>query len=762
MKIKQNLIIFVFLISLLGIFYVSTVNFSDFSIVHDSNDNLRMRINPHETNITFDDWDAIPNVTEWNDGTWDPINTTTPNEIIYGDKFNITLFWYDVNITGNKNESGCSFGSYNLTAVIQPIWGATEVNLLGAYTMFNMYVITGSDPDYKGLYVIEFDTEYFMLNYPFNDIVNGGPLGDGTYNLTVRFWLTGGAFDPEYELAIANVTIKILPVPTGIATEQYTMEGIILPKTANGCVTTFGTTSPDPLYYVTEFNFTDNHRKIPISTTGVFSSMVKAYFENYSSGVPNGVLVPWIPIYFDKGTGAYKLNIFTDTQWVLNNEWIPFNSSGYKNINITIEIAKPNYNNATCQMLIAFRRHDTRIAYYNDSFGSGAVEIPFTNETIGYGCNKTIYFRYLDEDYQMTESERYIEWSSVVSNWTFDWGHIEEIPTDRGWYRMLIDVNTNYNVGVHHFTINFTDTFGYRENASITWNVTIISPPGPTLESLPASNISTTIFLNWTALSWPDYYLLFRDTEPIMDLNNATLIYNTTLTSYLDQFLYSSDMYYYAVIGSNNTLNLNTTISNFDPISLIYPSPPNISATLPFNTATGTVFLTWTSVSWAEFYMLFRSTSEITTLSCSSDYLLSTLSVMNIGNTVHTNFTDSLTVHGTYYYVLIAVNATAGVNSSIVQLGSITFLASSPPLDPLTGAMILIILLCIVGGVVSSVFVLHKKGYLQKKKPREEILGKKNQPLQKGKINQEQKLVKANGNSINDNSKQFDDKMKNS
>ncbi|MHA1784524.1 MAG: hypothetical protein ACTSVE_04960, partial [Candidatus Helarchaeota archaeon] len=432
---------------------------------------VTLRLRWHETNITFNK-DDMPQVPEWS-GEWTPINTTSPNEIIYGDEFNITLFWYDLDVLSPfMNDTGISFGAYNLTATIDPIWGSTEVHLLGAYTLYNMYIVENNDT-YRGIYIIEFDTGFFLRNYEFYDLINGGPLNDGTYNLTIRFWLTGEAFDPEYKLAEANITVKILPVPTQIYINKYIMGGIEFNKTVNGTIVPFGTTSPDSLYYTTEFNFTDSYRASPISPIGVFSSMVEVYFENYTGGTPNGMLVPWTPIYFDKGTGQYKVRIFTDTQWILNNDWIPFNATGYKEVNVSIRIAKPNYKNATAVMLIAFRKHETRIAYYKQ-FQYEQPESPFNETIIGYNHEDTIYFKYIDQDAAITGSETYIQLGSVISNWTFDWGRIEEIATDRGWYRIILDANTNFNVGTYYFTINASDSLGFRANASVAWKAIII------------------------------------------------------------------------------------------------------------------------------------------------------------------------------------------------------------------------------------------------------------------------------------------------
>ncbi|NHI92915.1 MAG: hypothetical protein EAX96_10475 [Candidatus Lokiarchaeota archaeon] len=434
---------------------------------------VTLRIKYHHTNITLEK-DSMPQVNEWIYETWNETNTKAPNNVTYGEKLNITLFWYDLDQAATYiNQTGIEFGAFNVTATIEVVWGISEAHIIGAYQMYNMYITTNNDT-YKGIYVVEFDTGYFARYYELADIVNGGPWGDGTYNLTIRFWLLGASFDPEYQLAIIKVPVKILPVQTILSPIAYTdFGGNPLPITNNGTIVPFGTTGSTELFYTTWLSFNESLNSIEIPTSSVFSSMVSVYFENYTNGSPDSTLVTWEPIIFDR-IPSFQVRIFTGTEWIINDDWIPFNASGHKEVNITIVFSKPNYENASVTMLVVFRKHGTTIQYFQTL--DDILPSQFNGIEVKYRYNATIYFRYYDYDYDesKTSSEDYIRWGIVSSNWTFDWGIIQEIPEKRGWYRIVLDANTAFNIGEYWFTINISDSRGFRENASVIWNVTIL------------------------------------------------------------------------------------------------------------------------------------------------------------------------------------------------------------------------------------------------------------------------------------------------
>ncbi len=79
------------------------------------------------------------------------------------------------------------------------------------------------------------------------------------------------------------------------------------------------------------------------------------------------------------------------------------------------------------------------------------------------------------------------------------------------------------------------------------------------------------------------------------------------------------------------------------------PGPPTLSAITPSPSIDGRIALSWTSVSGATSYQVYRDTSTITSIVG--------LTPLATGLTT-TTYTDSIEINGTYFYVVVAVNGT--------------------------------------------------------------------------------------------------------
>ncbi|QEE16526.1 right-handed parallel beta-helix repeat-containing protein [Promethearchaeum syntrophicum] len=112
----------------------------------------------------------------------------------------------------------------------------------------------------------------------------------------------------------------------------------------------------------------------------------------------------------------------------------------------------------------------------------------------------------------------------------------------------------------------------------------------------------------------------------------------------------------------------------------------------------GIATLNWTGPSWAEFYYVFRSTSEITT----ENYM----NLTPIATVTTTTFTDNLTEEGTYYYAILAANATLNGTISNCIAGEILIATSGNeiPFSILPGLL------------MAVVFVVFKTYWLKKVK----------------------------------------------
>ena len=254
-------------------------------------------------------------------------------------------------------------------------------------------------------------------------------------------------------------------------------------------------------------------------------------------------------------------------------------------------------------------------------------------------------------------------------------------------------------------------------------NPNTCNPYGPNTNPIPSTNVSYSVFLDWSDVSWADFYYVFRNTSPIVSLKGLDYIGNVTISELLDNTIITSDTYYYAVMAVNNTLGVNSTISTFNPITNYLPIIPP-GPQLPTSTSNSSIYLTWTQVSWVEYYLIYRNTSEITSLEVSLLYSLNSLTYL--GNVTTNSFIDNLTASGTYYYAIIAVNDTMGVNSSILSFGPITVTlpSTTPAPDGFIGLIILIVVFCIIGGVCGSLFVLHKKEKIDLNEWKNKILKK--------------------------------------
>ncbi len=79
------------------------------------------------------------------------------------------------------------------------------------------------------------------------------------------------------------------------------------------------------------------------------------------------------------------------------------------------------------------------------------------------------------------------------------------------------------------------------------------------------------------------------------------------------------------------------------------PEPSQLNAINPVNNTNGSITLVWNASVNADNYTVYRSLVEITVVNDS---------VNSIITTINTNYTDTVSLDGTYYYAIIATNAT--------------------------------------------------------------------------------------------------------
>ena len=109
------------------------------------------------------------------------------------------------------------------------------------------------------------------------------------------------------------------------------------------------------------------------------------------------------------------------------------------------------------------------------------------------------------------------------------------------------------------------------------------------------------------------------------------------------------------------------TIGAINTINTSIPLAPTLSAITPSPSITGNVTLAWTASVGATLYHIYRSTSTITSVG----------SLTPITTPTGTTYQDTLTVNGTCYYAITAVNASGESNCSNCQNVSVAISSSS-------------------------------------------------------------------------------------
>ncbi len=180
--------------------------------------------------------------------------------------------------------------------------------------------------------------------------------------------------------------------------------------------------------------------------------------------------------------------------------------------------------------------------------------------------------------------------------------------------------------------------------STTTW---VVIPSVPTNLSLTANSASQ-ITVRWDSLTGADYYKIYRNTSN----SNAgsTVIATTTNVSYKDTGLTADTMYYYWVKACKENSKGEKACSNFSPVAstttwVVIPSVPT-DLSLTANSASQ-ITARWKSLTGADYYEVYRSTSNNTANSAK---------ISDPTDSSYVN-TTGLTPNTTYYYWVKACNA---------------------------------------------------------------------------------------------------------
>ncbi len=214
------------------------------------------------------------------------------------------------------------------------------------------------------------------------------------------------------------------------------------------------------------------------------------------------------------------------------------------------------------------------------------------------------------------------------------------------------NINTKYSVG--DTTMTFTliqklDGDGKKKSYQLSaWGYQYTTQI--TLSSI--SNTSTGMKISWKSNSLVDKYVVYRKTSG----GSWTKLATTTSTTYTDTTAKSGTTYYYTVgylsCGSSYTGPYGTNTKS--KLRLSQPETPTIAS------ATGGVKLTWTAVTGANTYYIYRKTSSG--------------SWTKIGSSTTNSYTDTTGANNTKYYYSIRVYNSSSAYSTYSSTGtSVTY-----------------------------------------------------------------------------------------
>ncbi|NVM29837.1 MAG: right-handed parallel beta-helix repeat-containing protein, partial [Candidatus Helarchaeota archaeon] len=192
------------------------------------------------------------------------------------------------------------------------------------------------------------------------------------------------------------------------------------------------------------------------------------------------------------------------------------------------------------------------------------------------------------------------------------------------------------------------------------------------------------VHLQWQSLPWATYYQVFRDIVTIdefWDIVGKTPVVNVTSNDGWDTQFASPGLYCYVVVAANTTEW--STISNYEWVNVtgIYgvPGTPILNPISPNPDYNGIIELDWNDVQNATKYYVYRDVSTIANISG-----LSPIAVVT-----DSNFTDTLILDGTFYYVILGGNPEH--NGTISNCENVTVMISpipeTPNLDPITPSL---------------------------------------------------------------------------
>lgn len=214
-------------------------------------------------------------------------------------------------------------------------------------------------------------------------------------------------------------------------------------------------------------------------------------------------------------------------------------------------------------------------------------------------------------------------------------------------------------------------------NLSNTESVNVTMKPGDlVMQSIPPHSATGAISLSWSHAHRAAGYLVFRHSAPITKDNIDALAHigSSAVTAYQDT-LTTNGLYYYAVVaynqyGRGNVSNTVGVTVSLPPPPQFPPGAPTLAAISPVVSTNGSIRLSWSGVTGATTYRIYRNASQINT----------TAGLNFVAYTTATSYVDQLTTNGLYWYAVTAANTSgesAASNSVYVTVSLIEYHANN-------------------------------------------------------------------------------------
>jgi hypothetical protein len=193
-------------------------------------------------------------------------------------------------------------------------------------------------------------------------------------------------------------------------------------------------------------------------------------------------------------------------------------------------------------------------------------------------------------------------------------------------------------------------------------------PNAPYLITFSSPDNDGHFTVSWTSVYAAEEYHLYRHTSSFSSIIGLSPIYQGSLTFYIEIDL-SGGNYYYGVVALN--WNGTSDLSNIEEVIVEFPVLPTEPFLLEISSPDddGDFLISWTDISNADSYKLYRSSENFTDITTMNPIYLGSAS----------NFNEYNLEDGIYYYRVVAVNSAGDSNPSNLQSVSVEILSGTDP-----------------------------------------------------------------------------------